>query len=530
MPLATIESADDIVRLVRTKLVDLGIPRDKLLGASGDGAPNAVKAAHDLTLASPLVREAFEVDDWPLFVPACLTHTLGLCLKYVLGMVTVPAGTVSEIPHSAGTVILEIVAKARKIAQFFLQAKRWAQLEQAAAEQGMPEVKMVSVDMDVRWMSTYLMLSSMQTFCIAVNHFVAKHKDTLDEDVVEDLHYSPSDRHKLHCVVAVLRPLGELTKFCDTTRVPLGAYALPLILHVLNFYGVNVAAGILDQDAVMQGADAECSFLYRNLETGVLEPKAPDQLTNAARTLVDKVRQHLHFRLVHKRANLNVFNLLATYLDPLAAQFFTHICGSATRAASIEAHLKAVVSKLCPAASRSGHAPAHEAAGHLPDKSPSIFKSVPGNAATMLGSAEDEFTIFRRVGISSSDHGQLSSFMRAVANFSPFEFWSQTSNQKSFPSIFKAARHLLSLGATSILQESVFSSAGDTLASRRCRLVGSPKLIEALVLYRYTMALEKVDGGPRPSEPATSSAGSEQVMQQPAKKQKELGVIDLLEE
>jgi hypothetical protein len=70
--------------------------------------------------------------------------------------------------------------------------------------------------------------------------------------------------------------------------------------------------------------------------------------------------------------------------------------------------------------------------------------------------------------------------------YAPLEFWT-IENQVKFPRIFLINMLTLTLPTTSIMQESVFSSAGDTLDSRRKRILESPLLLEQIVTLRYIL-------------------------------------------
>jgi hypothetical protein len=58
-------------------------------------------------------------------------------------------------------------------------------------------------------------------------------------------------------------------------------------------------------------------------------------------------------------------------------------------------------------------------------------------------------------------------------------------NQKDFKYTFAGCKLTIASVEQSILQESVFSSAGATLSRRRKRLLSRPEMIEALVTCRY---------------------------------------------
>lgn len=73
----------------------------------------------------------------------------------------------------------------------------------------------------------------------------------------------------------------------------------------------------------------------------------------------------------------------------------------------------------------------------------------------------------------------------------PLDFWDK-SRRAQFPQVFAAIQFALAFPAASIFQESVFSSAKDTLTSRRKRLMDSPQLLEKIVILKYILNAEVI--------------------------------------
>lgn len=71
----------------------------------------------------------------------------------------------------------------------------------------------------------------------------------------------------------------------------------------------------------------------------------------------------------------------------------------------------------------------------------------------------------------------------------PVEFWS-LHNASKFPHIHRIIMYTLAFQASSIFQESVFSSAKDTLTSRRRQLLENAELLEQVVVLRYALNAE----------------------------------------
>ena len=68
-------------------------------------------------------------------------------------------------------------------------------------------------------------------------------------------------------------------------------------------------------------------------------------------------------------------------------------------------------------------------------------------------------------------------------------FW-KTDKQKLYSLHFLANTVTLTFGSTSIIQESVFSSCGDTLTQRRRRLVDIADLLEAVIMLLLVISYD----------------------------------------
>ena len=103
---------------------------------------------------------------------------------------------------------------------------------------------------------------------------------------------------------------------------------------------------------------------------------------------------------------------------------------------------------------------------------------------------DDEFTTFEKALAGKVKVGNtLEIFLKTLNEYDPLQFW-KADKQNLFPLHFWANTFTLTFGSTSIIQESVFSSCGDTLTQRRKRLVDNPDLLEAVAMLRFVISTE----------------------------------------
>ena len=85
---------------------------------------------------------------------------------------------------------------------------------------------------------------------------------------------------------------------------------------------------------------------------------------------------------------------------------------------------------------------------------------------TFIGTQkQDEFTIFELAAPVARFGNTLATFFKTLEEFNPLTFW-KADKQELHPLHFLANTVTLTFGSTSIIQESVFSSCGDTLTQR----------------------------------------------------------------
>lgn len=96
----------------------------------------------------------------------------------------------------------------------------------------------------------------------------------------------------------------------------------------------------------------------------------------------------------------------------------------------------------------------------------------------------DEYSAFAKETPVAFD-AELFALLGLLKTYDPLAYWSQQEKQEKFPRLFALNRITLVFPSSSIFQESLFSSAGDTLTQRRKRLLDSLELLESVVILRY---------------------------------------------
>ena len=506
LPFQTLESAEDIYHYMKEKLTSLCVNTSKIIHSCGDSAPNALKGANLLLQESELRDTLFENFGASYeTVMGCTAHMAGNCLKYALGVATPSNPENSNIPVGSGLNLRKFIAKIRDATAKSSEPVHWALLTAIAQTQGyMKCLVTVNVDMKVRWMSTFNMLEKFNRLYPVIRELYKANKDSPDAGW---MHFKKSERKLAVEIVEVLKPVAAMTTFLDTTTKPIVGLILPLIVMSLNHYGMDIRQGIMSRDESVQFDDA--FHLEFELEVAVDLVFEPATITRAyadfeaeTQDLVDVIREHLYYRFVTRRANCNLIELVATYIDPLANPLFQLACGP-----DYERHKAAVWVILRRLLEKARKNDVHECAPEpMAPPPPKISKrtvSFPGRGTGAAGSAEavgealtrevTEFENFAAayVGGTAMD---LAMFLTEAEKHNPLDFWTRARRLK-FPTIYAANLIFLSATNTSIFQESLFSSAGDTLTSRRFRLADSPDTLEAVTIMRYVLNRKLKDEG-----------------------------------
>lgn len=215
-----------------------------------------------------------------------------------------------------------------------------------------------------------------------------------------------------------------------------------------------------------------------------------------ARTLLESLRRHLDYRLRTTRENNNVVEVLACFCDP-----FAHLWAKAlfTRE-QYEVIDRIVVAFATPKDVQAGERrnvsqpPLKRFAWDDRDE-----PKPPQTSADLR--LREELASFKTTGFELFPNAieadlTVGAVIAAAKRVNPLVFWTEAQRSK-FPMLFKVAGALAGASCHSCLQESVFSSANDTLTSRRKRLLESPDLFEALVVMRYALSLNGLNSSER---------------------------------
>jgi hypothetical protein len=117
----------------------------------------------------------------------------------------------------------------------------------------------------------------------------------------------------------------------ETTSSLMTGFVLPLIMLILKQYGVDVKGGVLDSE-VDKELDPKYNAVFKVMELDTSGSKNRvgrkfNDLTPEAQDVVRRMGEHLHFRLLKKRRNLNGPELLAMWVDPVGKHLFDIVCG-----------------------------------------------------------------------------------------------------------------------------------------------------------------------------------------------------------
>ena len=497
----TFAAAEDVEHHAKTALSKVNVTFEKLVNVLGDGAPPAREASARIKANSTLdlFREVStdgrlcDVED------KCLAHDLGLAIKYLLGMSRPKKPENSKIPKAAPQNVLNTIAAVRSLVVASSTAKVWGQLE-AMAKKLQKQLKVMHVDMEVRWLSTWNMLVSfidnfevLKSFCEKdVDGAFSDHRAKVFTFQLEDF---------LH-LEAVLRPLMLATIAVGLSK-PVAAFSLPLVYCLLATFGVDVTDGILVKEI-------PCKTLIEMKTRNMYKFRTRDQnyvaakdLRPIAQDLLIPLQQHLVYRLIKNRKNFNGLELLATFCDPVANKTFESVCGSQFEI--VRNHIfyaleqwrsENVISEPGAQAAIAQQTVTNNPSEDVDDE-PELIAHTRSTAPSTLTSFETELAEYDKIVLNlkwaEGDKITFSNLLTTVGEWNPLEFWSSKLVQHKLPSFLHFNTIVLGSPTTTLFLESMFSSAGHTLDDRRRMLLQNPPYLEALTLLRSTLAHERIE-------------------------------------
>lgn len=395
------------------------------------------------------------------------------------------------------------------------------------------------MDMEVRWLSTFYMIKRFAKCFPVFEQWRATNRKNDTE-----LCFSNVDLALLQQLEAILEPLILATTMLETSNVPTAQVVLPMIYAICATYGINVG-----QHGILEGIDESDRFRHiKHLKFTVSkENVAVTDMHATAQSFVRCLQKHLYYRLIKLRSNQNGPELLACYVDPLFNRYFNKLCDENQREdipKSLDSVIEAFARNSAGSAKTKISAVANQVQhSQIDDAFRIALDESEDSSDDELQSYTREKKKFRKECIKFQDRILTTETRSAITipilaslmkKSKVLEFW-DADRRSRFPSFYKVSKVMLAVVSTSCRQESVFSSAGDTLTSRRRRLVANPDLLEALVVMRCVYSLkyssseiedeelDETESSPSPSEKAVET----QVEKKPAKNKFE--VLDLVE-
>jgi hypothetical protein len=526
----TLSSAEDMADLIVDRLESRGntfgasMTYLKFTGAKGDGAANAVKCTKLLNKKAVLAKtiEKELPSSMHLSEHRCLAHNLGLAIKGSLGFLSASedededhnddtVAKKSEIPLGPPQTVLRIMTKLRAVVGAATEAKAWAELVNAAAISSLSEPTAVHLDMKVRWLSYFNMLTGF-----------LRNQDQFRSVTKGNLAFSKDELRFLQEQEALLQPLVDATRFMETSRFPVTPFVLPLLFSLLAKYKAIDSADPsspmfslshlpdVARSKVGLATDAPEKLEESTFFVGKVAMKV-GAMCEDARAFAASLQRHLYFRLVKDRKNVNALELLAARCDPFGCVTFstwaknfdlqskvttlaTNVLADNTGAKADEKVEQAEPSEASaskklrlvdPDAVSVSVCSSSSSHGSRPTPIKSLLKC--SHASTFeieMKEFTEECAVLVPEALGQPTMLSIAHVIDAANKLSPLVFWTPPRRER-FPNIFRIAAIALGHASHTCLQESVFSPANDTLSSRRRRLVESQDFLEALVILRY---------------------------------------------
>lgn len=524
VPIETLQSGQQLAMAIFSILKKNRIPLDKFISARSDGAPNAVKCTEILNSQAKghiAVKERLEgcVSDMKFCELNCFVHWIALAPKKVLfdsapedddraGLSLPVMSSSMNVPAGPPSAVAKLLKKMRDVVSKLNDAKTWQKLRDASRSLSFGEPNAIQIDMEVRWFSTMEMLQNLLRMESLLENFV-----DIDPGL---LNIGSCDFDGIREICAILEPLLSVTRFLETSKFPTTSMILPAVFSVLQAYGVDVEqCGIMDPSKISEAnllSLDEIGFQTEHFEKPDKAPKSKlvlvSEMSAIGRNFFMNLRIHLLYRLVGSRTNQNLVEMLACYCDPVGQLFFDKLFGSS---ASLSKTMKECIQLLSksrdkmtvaqPKGKQAEQNVVLESLGTL--KGGMIFdldveEEKPKNTDIVQGEL-DEFSKDAKKSIMLALTQSSTSRIRIdltclielwMKTLNPLAFWGSR-RMRDYPCIFQAASVALGFESHTCLQESVFSSASDTLTNRRKRLVSNPELLEALVVLRYKINLDQ---------------------------------------
>ena len=479
IPFKTLSGAEDMAKIILNGFQHRGIPLDKFIGAKGDGASNAQACTELLNKKSQVLsvfnscasRAMGKVET------RCVVHALGMAIKGAIGYLGEKSEK-SQIPSGPDDEILQLFGKVRYVVRKLKDGKLWNQLV-GFAQTVSQKLPSVHIDMDVRWISFYQMLEG---FLGALPVYLAFKSQNSNKPEFKSLpSFDDQETSILGEIKGLLQPLMVAISFMESSDIPIMPLLLPMLAVILETYGaLDREEGLLaSNNFVDPRADQKKFAVTRFRKEGPFvvpfeDLKKVQQLERSSQKFYGVLQEHLIYRLRKERRNRNPLDLAAAWCDPVGRAFQSAWAGEdETPTEDLDETMKELVRRFAGVGEKSKAAKSRTAEEPGSSSEPSdqriLKKKIKFVPPTDLFEAECEYFLAeaeKLVAELGPTTVTVDNLINVAKKLNPLCFW-DNKRRGQFPNVFKVAAFAICGSAHTCLQESVFSSAGDTLTQRR---------------------------------------------------------------
>lgn len=311
----------------------------------------------------------------------------------------------------------EVKEKVARIVKYIRHSPKGKENFQAAQKTvGFASTKELILDVATRWNSTFSMLERAFELKTAINLFVSQYP--MPDDV------QPLNSYDWACVesiMGILKPFYELTVELSSEKHASLSKVVPVCKLLFKFYSTKVAK-------------------------------------TSATTVEQELCQHILGQLKHRFQSVEFNHILslATLLDP---RFKQHAFTNPERVAKTMQYLKEeIVSSLT--------VQGHDVHQHPVEQATEKQDSIWSNWDKLVSKSNPKENVSAMADIEIRRYLNLQCLDRQIDVLK----WWNSDGKAAFPSLERIAKKYLSIPATSVPSERLFSTAGDIISAKRNRL------------------------------------------------------------
>jgi hypothetical protein len=486
----------EILKLLDDIFEEQGLPWNILAGSKSDNAMlNTI-----VTLNQPgidfyclgLDKDYDDLDKTALI--GCISHVANLVIQYGTGLLKTKLTGPDAPPPGPDIAEVANIFKASVLANEWLGNSKNFQRAQKLAEKENKKLLQPVTPNATRWISQFATVER------AIDNFPILSQ--MDDGKGSKVLTAKSAR-SLAEFEAILTPMTIFQRVSQTMNKPLCPATLPLISMILRRYGIECTSVLYDDEAsIPEDRVKKLKFEVRNPENGLYTVVTYNDLRLETQSLLKSLQDHLIYRFIKARSNKMFYEILGMFIDPIMKEYAARVCGEGSGAWGYHAVQKRVEQVLKRFGTRVQAAPEAEADVASEDVNRNVNKrgveydsddEVPPNRSQHLVSELSQFTDRRHPLILEHEENGLHKFSTLVeifesAEYDPLRYWSDSTNQALFPSLYRANLVTLAYQASSAYEESLFSTAKITLTDMRNRLYDSPHVAEAVVLLNHALS------------------------------------------